>query len=45
MSEPLDPKEVVGIEEMAISDMYEIEALIEGLRIDPHLARLWRGVK
>ena len=31
MAEPLDPKEVVSIEEIAISNMYEIEALIEVL--------------
>jgi len=31
MAEPLDPKEVVSIEELAISNMYEIEALIEVL--------------
>lgn len=27
MAEPLNPKEVVSIEELAISNMYEIEAL------------------
>ena len=27
MAEPLDPKEVVSIEELAISDMYEIETI------------------
>ena len=31
MAKPLDPKEVVSIEEIAISNMYEIEALIEVL--------------
>ena len=31
MAEPLDPKEVVSIEELAISNMYEIETLIEVL--------------
>lgn len=31
MAESLDPKEVVSIEELAISNMYEIEALIEVL--------------
>jgi hypothetical protein len=31
MAQPLDPKEVVSIEELAISNMYEIEALIEVL--------------
>ena len=31
MTEPLDPKEIVSIEELAISNMYEIEALIEVL--------------
>ena len=31
MAEPFDPKEVVSIEELAISNMYEIEALIEVL--------------
>lgn len=31
MTEPLDPKEIVRIEELAISNMYEIEALIEVL--------------
>ena len=31
MAEPLDPKEVVNIEELTISNMYEIEALIEVL--------------
>jgi hypothetical protein len=31
MAEPLDPEEVVSIEEIAISNMYEIEALIEVL--------------
>ena len=31
MAEPLDPKEVVSVEELAISNMYEIEALIEVL--------------
>jgi hypothetical protein len=29
MAEPLDPEEVVSIEELAISNIYEIEALIE----------------
>jgi hypothetical protein len=29
MSEHLDPKEVVSMEELTISNMYEIEALIE----------------
>ena len=28
MAEPLDPKEVVSIEELALSNMYEIEVLI-----------------
>ena len=31
MTEPLNPKEVVSIEELALSNMYEIEALIEVL--------------
>jgi len=31
MAEPLDPKKVVSIEELTISNMYEIEALIEVL--------------
>ncbi len=31
MAEPLDPKEIVSIEELTISNMYEIEALIEVL--------------
>jgi len=31
MAEPLDPKEVVSIEELAICNMYELEALIEVL--------------
>jgi len=31
MAEPLYPKEVVSIKELAISNMYEIEALIEVL--------------
>jgi hypothetical protein len=31
MAEPLDPKEVVSIEELGISNKYEIEALIEVL--------------
>jgi hypothetical protein len=31
MSEHLDPKEVVNIEELTISNMYEIETLIEVL--------------
>lgn len=31
MADPLDPKEVVSIEEVAISNMYEIEAFIEML--------------
>ena len=31
MAEALNPKEVVSIEELAISNMYEIEALIEVL--------------
>jgi hypothetical protein len=31
MAEPLDPKEVVSIEELTISNMYELEALIEVL--------------
>lgn len=31
MAQPLDPKEIVSIEELAISNMYEIEALIEVL--------------
>jgi isopropylmalate/homocitrate/citramalate synthase len=29
MAEPLDPKEVVNIEELTISNMHELEALIE----------------
>jgi hypothetical protein len=29
MAQPLDPKEVVSIEELTISNMYELEALIE----------------
>jgi len=28
MAEPLDPKEVVSIEELAISNMYKIKALV-----------------
>jgi len=31
MTEPLDPKEAVSIKELAISNMYDIEALIEVL--------------
>ena len=31
MAEPLDPKEIVSMEEPTISNMYEIEALIEVL--------------
>jgi hypothetical protein len=31
MAQPLDPKEVATIEELTISNMYEIEALIEVL--------------
>ena len=31
MAQPLDHKEVVSIEELTISNMYEIEALIEVL--------------
>ena len=31
MAEPLNPKEVVSIEELAISNMNEIEALIKVL--------------
>jgi hypothetical protein len=31
MAEPIDPKEVVSIEELAISNMYEVEASIEVL--------------
>jgi len=31
MAEPVAPKEVVSIEELAISHLYEIEALIEVL--------------
>ena len=31
MAEPLDSKEVVSIEELTLSNMYEIEALIEVL--------------
>ena len=31
MAEPLDPKEVVSIEELATPNMYEIQALIEVL--------------
>lgn len=31
MAQPLDTKEIVGIEELAVSNMYEIEALIEVL--------------
>ena len=31
MAKPLDRKEVVSIEELVISNMYEIEALIEVL--------------
>ena len=31
MAKPLDPREVVSIQEIAISNMYEIEALIEVL--------------
>jgi hypothetical protein len=31
MAEPLDPKEIVSMEELTISNMYEIEALIEVL--------------
>jgi len=30
MAEPLDPKEVVSIEELAISNMYEIEVIDHG---------------
>lgn len=29
MAEPLDPKEIVSSKELTISNMYEIEALIE----------------
>ena len=31
MSKPLKPEEIVSIEELTISNMYEIEALIEVL--------------
>ena len=31
MAKPLDPREVVSIQEIAISNMYEIQALIEVL--------------
>lgn len=31
IAEPFDPKEVVSIEELTISNMYEIEALMEVL--------------
>jgi hypothetical protein len=31
MAEPLDPKEIVSMEELTISNMYEIEALIDVL--------------
>jgi len=31
MAEPLDPKEVVDIEELVLYNIYEIEALIEVL--------------
>jgi len=33
MAAPLDPKGVVSIEELAISNTYEIEALIEVLAL------------
>ena len=31
MAQPLDPREMVTVEDIAISSMYEIEALIEVL--------------
>ena len=31
MAKPLDPRDVVSIKELTISNMYEIEALIEVL--------------
>ena len=31
MAKPINPKEIVSIEELVISNMYEIEALIEVL--------------